>query len=242
MTGAGLPMPGRQAILREYARLAPGYDGRWSSYIQAGVRGTLARLGARPAGAVLDVGCGTGALQAAPGVRLAGLDPSPEMLAVARGKLAPAVELRVGWAEEIPYGDATFDVVVSCSVFHYLRRPMAALAEMARVLAPGGRLVITDWCDDYLACHICDYVLRLFNRAYYRAYRERECRVLLEALGIGPVRTDRYKISWLWGLMTAVVQKRGGAAWSAQRPPQRHRRRRVAPLRPPGRRPLARDR
>ena len=209
----------RDAVLREYARLAPGYDRRWSSYIQAGVRGTLARLGARPAGAVLDVGCGTGALLAALaqsepplGVRLAGLDPSPEMLAVARSKLAPAVELRVGWAEEIPYGDATFDVVVSCSVFHYLRRPMAALAEMARVLAPGGRLVITDWCDDYLACHICDYVLRLFNRAYYRAYRERECRVLLEALGIGPVRTDRYKISWLWGLMTAVVQKRGGAA------------------------------
>ena len=55
-----------------------------------------------------------------------------------------------------------------------------------------------------------DHVLRLFNRAYYRAYRERECRVLLEALGIGPVRTDRYKISWLWGLMTAAVQKRGG--------------------------------
>ena len=207
----------RDAVLREYARLAPGYDRRWSTYIQAGVRGTLARLGARPAGAVLDVGCGTGALLAALaqsepplGVRLAGLDPSPEMLAVARGKLAPAVELRVGWAEEIPYGDATFDVVVSCSVFHYLRRPMAALGEMARVLAPGGRLVITDWCDDYLACHICDYVLRLLNRAYYRAYRERECRVLLEALGIGPVRTDRYKISWLWGLMTAVVQKRGG--------------------------------
>src|SRR2546426_5801764 len=97
MTGAGLPMPGRQAILREYARLAPGYDRRWSSYIQAGVRGTLARLGARPAGAVLDVGCGTGALLAALaqsepplGVRLAGLDPSPEMLAVARSKLATA--------------------------------------------------------------------------------------------------------------------------------------------------------
>src|SRR2546422_797246 len=116
MTGAGLPMPGRQAILREYARLAPGYDRRWSSYIQAGVRGTLARLGARPAGAVVDGGGGPGARLAARaqsepplGVRLAGPDPSPEMLAVARSKLAPVVELHAGWAEEIPYGDATFE-------------------------------------------------------------------------------------------------------------------------------------
>src|SRR2546427_3721918 len=46
--------------------------------------------------------------------------------------------------------------------------------------------------------------------------RERECRALLEALGIGPVRTDRYKISWLWGLMTAVVQKRGGPVRSEE--------------------------
>src|SRR5439155_23331601 len=97
------------AVLREYARLAPGYDRRWSSYIQAGVRGTLARLGARPAGAVLDVGCGTGALLAALaqsepplGVRLAGLDPSPELLTVARYMLAPEVEsLRIP-ADECP--------------------------------------------------------------------------------------------------------------------------------------------
>ncbi|HYT04059.1 MAG TPA: methyltransferase domain-containing protein [Gemmatimonadales bacterium] len=205
----------RNAVLREYARLAPRYDRRWSSYIRAGVRETVLRLHAQRAEQVLDVGCGTGALlaalaAAAPGVRLVGIDASPEMLAVARGKLAPAVDLRVAWAEDVPYGDATFDAVVSCSVLHYLREPMAALREMARVVKPGGRLVITDWCDDYLACRICDHVLRVFNRAYYRAYRERECRALLEALGIGPVKTERYKISGMWGLMTAVQVKRTG--------------------------------
>src|SRR3989442_2667496 len=96
MTGAGLPMPGRQAILREYARLAPGYDRRWTSYIQAGVRGTLARLGPRPARAVLYAGCRTRALlsplaQSEPPlrVRLAGLEPSPRMAAGPRATTLP---------------------------------------------------------------------------------------------------------------------------------------------------------
>lgn len=199
-------------VLEEYARLAPEYDARWSFYVAATTKETIARLAIRPADRVLDVGCGTGALlvqlsASFPQARWVGIDPVPEMLSIAQRRLPPAVELREGWAECIPYEDETFDTVVSCNMFHYVRRPIAALAEMTRVLRRGGQLVITDWCDDYLACRLCDRYLRLFNRAHFKAYRERELRALLQQVGHPEVRIERYKISWLWGLMTARVTK-----------------------------------
>lgn len=204
--------PWRQAIQKEYARLAGEYDSRWSFYVEAGVRETLQRLRAKPSDRVLDVGCGTGALLHAlstscPGMQLVGVDASPAMLAIARRRLGPSLELQVGWAESLPYPSESFDIVVSSSVFHYLREPALALQEWARVLRPGGRIVITDWCDDYLGCRVCDRLLRLFNAAYFRTYGVRECGAMLDALAIGPVTTERYKISWLWGLMTVVVRR-----------------------------------
>jgi hypothetical protein len=52
---------------------------------------------------------------------------------------------------------------------------------------------------------LCNLYLRLTNRAFYKTYREAECLDLLGQAGFGTVRFERYKISWLWGLMTAVV-------------------------------------
>src|SRR5690349_21554782 len=94
----------RNAVLEEYARLAPRYERRWSFYVDATSRETLARLPVHPTDAVLDVGCGNGALlyqlsAAHPQGRLAGIDPSPEMLALARQRLPPDIELKQGWAE-----------------------------------------------------------------------------------------------------------------------------------------------
>jgi ubiquinone/menaquinone biosynthesis C-methylase UbiE len=201
-------------VLAEYARVAPHYDSKWSFYIRATIRETLARLSLDPEDRLLDVGCGTGALlhelaRSHPAARLSGVDPVPEMLAVARSRLSPKVELLEGCAERLPFADERFDVIVSCNMFHYLRRPAAALAEMARVLRPGGRLVITDWCDDYLACRICNVYLRAFSRAHFRMYGRRECARLLREAGYEDVRVDRYKINWLWGLMTAIVTRPG---------------------------------
>jgi ubiquinone/menaquinone biosynthesis C-methylase UbiE len=84
---------------------------------------------------------------------------------------------------------------------------VAALREMGRVLKRGGKLVITDWCDDYLACRLCNIYLRITNRAYYRTYRQEECLHVLDAAGYGNVEIERYKISWLWGLMSAVATR-----------------------------------
>lgn len=200
-------------VVAEYSRLAHQYDTRWSYFIEATIRETMRRLSIRSTDRVLDVGCGTGALLhqlhvAYPEAQLAGVDPVPEMLKVARRRLPPAVELREGWANRLPYADGSFNVVVSCNVFHYIRNPIAALHEMGRVLHRGGDLIITDWCDDYLACQVCDWYLRLFSPAHVKVYRERDCLRLFKEAGFPQASIDCYRISWLWGLMTAKVTKR----------------------------------
>jgi ubiquinone/menaquinone biosynthesis C-methylase UbiE len=200
-----------ERLIAEYAAAADEYDRKWKFYIEATVRETLARLALRGAERALDVGCGTGSLLGEigaryPGAKLAGIDPVAPMLAVARTKLPAGVDLRTGWADGLPWPDASFDVVVSCNVFHYVSNPAPALQEMSRVLAPGGRIVITDWCDDYLACRLCSLYLRWTGAAFHKIYSAGECKDLFADGGYS-TRIERYKISWLWGLMTATAVK-----------------------------------
>jgi ubiquinone/menaquinone biosynthesis C-methylase UbiE len=197
-------------VVAEYAKAAGRYDEKWAFYVEATTRETLRRMPMTPGARVLDVGCGTGELLRRlrakyPEAQLAGLDPVPEMLAVAGDKLSGREDLRVGYADALPWSAGSFDLVVSCNMFHYITHPIEALREMARVGRPGGAIVLTDWCDDYLACRVCNLYLRLTNRAFYKTYRQAECRTLLQRAGFQSLTIERYKISWLWGLMTAVV-------------------------------------
>jgi SAM-dependent methyltransferase len=101
--------------------------------------------------------------------------------------------------------DRSFDAVVSVSSFHYWPDPMAGLAEVRRVLRPAGQFVVTDWCDDFLACRLCDRWLRLTRRSYRQIYGSRECERYLQRAGFRIQRVDRYKIGRLWGIMTVTA-------------------------------------
>ena len=199
-------------VQREYARLASRYDKRWAAYTEATTDVMIKHLGVLSEEAVLDVGCGTGALLDAvrrknPHTELAGVDVSPHMLAIAAERLGPLVVLKQGQAESLPYPDAMFDVVVSTSVFHFIRNPCLALTEMWRVLKPEGRVVITDWCDDYLACQVCDLFLRFSNRAHFRTYGQTQCMQMMKDAGFSDRRINTYKMNWIWGFMTARATK-----------------------------------
>src|SRR6185503_10715408 len=112
----------------------------------------------------------------------------------------------VGDSEILPFASSVFDIVVSSSSFHFWPNKRRALLEMRRVLKPDGRIVITDWCDDYLACRICDAFLRWKDRSSQRILTSTACRSLLEECGFSVDTIECYKISWLWGLMTAVAR------------------------------------
>ncbi len=119
---------------------------------ESAVERAMAALVARePAEALLDIGTGTGrSLQVlAPLVgRAVGVDLSRQMLAVARANLERAgladCQVRHGDLYHLPFPDAAFDLAVVHQVLHFLEDPLDALREAARVLRPGGRLVIAD--------------------------------------------------------------------------------------------------
>lgn len=210
----------RRALRVEYAGLAGHYDRRWARYVARSTAATLRRLALQPNEALLDVGCGTGALLAAvraiPGARAVGADLSPEMLAVAHARLEPgtrraAVALVAADALSLPFGDAAFDAVVSSSVLHFVPDPRTALAEWRRVLRPGGRLVVTDWCADGLVGRAMVLARRLADPALGRphrpAFKVRAFARVLGAAGFTDCRIDRYRIAWGWRLMTATARR-----------------------------------
>ncbi len=105
---------------------------------------------------VLDVGCGTGVVAitaARRGAKVSGIDLTPELIARARQSAAVAglaIDWHEGDVEALPFGDASFDVVVSQFGHMFAPRPDVALGEMLRVLRPGGRIAFSTWPPELL--------------------------------------------------------------------------------------------
>lgn len=124
-----------------------GLDQRWRKRTVAALQ-----LGERPR--VLDLATGTGDLalaiaRARPHARIVGLDPSHEMLAIGRAKvankhLADHIELVVGDAQALPYASCEFDAATIAFGIRNVPDRAAALREMARVVRPGGRIAILE--------------------------------------------------------------------------------------------------
>ena len=127
---------------RYAALLSFGQDPRWRRFL-------VARIEAGPEDRVLDVATGTAAvaieLTRRHGCTVVGVDQSPEMLAegrerVERAGLGARIELHEGRAEALPFSDAEFDALTFTYLLRYVEDPAATLAELARVVRPGGTI------------------------------------------------------------------------------------------------------
>jgi SAM-dependent methyltransferase len=143
-----MPEPERWQVSTDAAEIyescfVPAIFGNWAEPVAEAA-------GIRTGDRVLDVGCGTGVLareaqrRAGPDGQVVGLDLNAGMLAVA-ARTAPDIDWRSGDASALPFADAGFDVVVSQFALMYFPDRVAALREVWRVLAPGGRLAIAVW-------------------------------------------------------------------------------------------------
>ncbi|MDB5684278.1 MAG: ArsR family transcriptional regulator [Sphingomonas bacterium] len=142
------------AAERYFAARAEDWDAIRSLHVaESEVEAAILRaLGDGPLGRLVDIGTGTGRMIELLGGQASnalGIDRSPEMLRLARAKLASAgqdrVELRQGDMYALPVPSGSADSVVLHQVLHYAQQPAAAVNEAARLLAPGGRLLIVDF-------------------------------------------------------------------------------------------------
>jgi ubiquinone/menaquinone biosynthesis C-methylase UbiE len=178
---------------RRAASYESGVTSRWRDPVQ---RASLDALHIGAGDRLLDVGCGTGAASrsaASVAASVVGIDLSLEMIRKAQ-QMADGfanVHFEIADSEHLPFEDGAFTAVLCSNSFHHYPDPARAVREMARVLAPGGRLVIGDACSDRAAARIADAFLRRFEPGHVRLYRSDELGSFVRDAGLSRVELKR---------------------------------------------------
>ncbi len=162
---------------------APMYDALSHLILRRSEAAIRSLAQVKPGDKVLDVGCGPGRLTLAaqgwvgPAGEAHGVDPSPEMIETARRNAAQAglpVQFQKGVVEALPFPDATFDVVMSRLVVHHLPGDLKrrGLAEMRRVLKPGGVCLVVDFepPTGFFLRHLTQHLLSPMMKVDVREY------------------------------------------------------------------------
>ena len=146
-----------KASMQDVRDMAAALEERAQALDQVQVNAALVNALAPVAGEqVLEVGCGSGVLcrqiapKVIPGGKITGVDISPEFLRIAQGYavsagLSATIQWDAGQADVLPFRDASFDEVFAARLLLHVSDPQAVLNELARVVRPGGRVVVMDW-------------------------------------------------------------------------------------------------
>lgn len=194
-------IPGTPEEAQTYAESAAKRGTRIGKHIAR----QLARGGFEE-GAILDVGCGSGEVlievaRVFPKAELVGLDLSEPLLEIARSSaekagLANQLKFKKGDAQEMPFMDDSFDVVVSVNTFHVVDDPVAMLNEIERVLKPGGILGLSCIKRSWLS---------IFMPILRTAYTASETKKILQCSKLRPWKLHE---SLLWYIIDVASRAR----------------------------------
>ncbi len=203
------------------------FGGNAQAYLSSGVHAQgadlqrLSRLLDKGSQAhVLDLGCGAGHAAfalAQSGARVTAYDLSPQMLALVAGESVrrdlPNITTRQGVAEQLPFADASFDLVATRFSAHHWSDVGAAMAEVRRVLKPGGKLVVIDVVasENPLLDTLLQTVEVLRDASHIRDYRVSEWQAMLQEAGFAPARCECWTLTmefatWIARMKTPPVR------------------------------------
>lgn len=141
---------------------------------------------------LLDIGCGTGEMlyliqSRCSAMNLYGIDISEKMLDTARLKLGEKASLFWGDAENLPFDDGVFDLLICNDSFHHYPTPAKALSEFRRVLRPGGLLLISDYHVGFPLRQLMNLFIRFGHNGDVRIYSKTEIVHLLSEASFGGI-------------------------------------------------------
>lgn len=203
-------------------RHAHHYNTRWLKYNTRTLNETLAMIDIAALRSIqerqgrlpleLDVACGTGLLlkqilTLVPDMEAYGLDASADMLAQAQAALQghsnvhlERMQIATGMASNLPYIQESFDLITCTNALHDMPEALVLLAELGKLLAPGGQLVIEDFAprEPRLFWAAFEWFLQRSEGNSVHAYTLNEVLLLCEQAGLHVVMVKRFTIDWLW--------------------------------------------
>ena len=191
----------------------PESSRRWASQLKMTLDWAMEPLGLAEDDRVLDVPCGHGELierlfNRWPTVEIVGVDESLPRLTQAMAKnFGSGVYLIQAATGRLPLESRSLDAAVCTTALHSVSEPARLLAEMHRVLKPGGTLLLMDWCHDYPMQRSRELVRRLALRPLVGLHSISGCSVLIAKSGFAVTLAEQARLSWRWGMMRFLCRR-----------------------------------
>ncbi|MGH2865571.1 MAG: class I SAM-dependent methyltransferase [Solirubrobacteraceae bacterium] len=193
-----------ETTIDQFTRQAAGFASAAAMNDASAMELLLRATGVGASDRVLDVACGPGIVAAAlaqEAERAVGIDLTPQMVAQARRRCAAQglsnVSFDVGDVARLPYLDGAFTIVTCRYALHHLVDPGDVVKEMARVCAPGGRIVVADIVvgTDPAVAHRFNDVERARDPSHVRALTAKEILTAMRTAGLSPQLEGAYQLA-----------------------------------------------